>query len=1106
MFVFNLAFASHIMGGEITWQCVGGGQYQFSLVLYRDCNGLDIIDPAVDLEVWGHPSVSTITCNLSGQIDLSPNCTEVLGGPSELDCGSGTGGGTGPGAIEKYIYTSDPITLAGTPPADGWKFTYDSFSRNWDLTNLATPSSYGITLWSAMYPVPGGTPGVCNDDSPQFAQDPYVIMCAGTDFAYDPNAFDSNNDDLTFEWGVPLDHFPSGTFNPPTNPVPVPFVAGFSNTNPTPDASFDAGNIPASMDNSSGIISFTSNTTGNFGLVQEINSYRGGNLIATVNREVQMIVIPCPGYSNNPPTITPPFGGGTTFEAEFFAGDLINFDIEIIDNEFLQDGTPQTVTLTPSGAYFGTSFIDPASGCEYVPCATLSSAPIISGVQGLTTTFNWQTSCDHLLNADGVQESEQVYSFVLNVQDDYCAVPGRTFQTIRIKLKNKPVISPVDLHCIDVNDDGSVTLTWEKTTDAGGSFDSYEVWSLEDGLITTITDINQETYTVIGAGADAISKHYFIRTKYGCDAANEADSDTLATIFMNLNDMGDGRVNMNWNETHDPMNLGDNTLQQILREFPVGTDVVRGEVPYASGFYLDTIDICEAFLTYEIQIENAFGCVSTSNNIGQLLSDQINPLIPDMYWVSVDTSNGLSTLHWNTNPALDTYGYVIYQLQFGVWAPIDTVWGRTNTTFSNPMSTPNIEAESYRVTAFDSCFTNVTPPTYQTSAFSDPHKTIHLTNEYDICEKTVTLNWEGYDGWSEGVREYQVIVKVAGSPFEVLTTVPATKSSYTHENLYYDANYCYYVKAISNNDTISFSNGSCRFTNRPAQPNFHYLSTATHTLGDEVEVKIFTDGAAAVESYEVLRKGPYDLTFELAGTITPTGVDNYSFMDNNVVPGQGVYQYQVNIIDSCGNVGTESNIAHTVYTQVITDHVSMINTLSWTPYIGFDGSITGYAVYRGENGVFDATPLTVTLPGVRSYVDDVSDHFDSEGQFCYRVEAIEAPNSYGFNESAYSNAVCATLEPVVYIPNAMIVNGANPVFKPVVSLYDFSSYQLRIYDRWGGEVFFTTDANEGWDGSGNNIWDEKVPQGVYVYFLSIEDRDGQVYEYRGTITVLFDEP
>ncbi len=118
------------MGGEITWTCLGAGSYQFNLILYRDCNGIEITDPSLNIEVWGHPTVTTITCNLLSSTDLSPSCTQVGGGPIELACGAGMGGGNGAGAVQKFHYQSAPIVLAGTPPATGWAFTYDSFSRN----------------------------------------------------------------------------------------------------------------------------------------------------------------------------------------------------------------------------------------------------------------------------------------------------------------------------------------------------------------------------------------------------------------------------------------------------------------------------------------------------------------------------------------------------------------------------------------------------------------------------------------------------------------------------------------------------------------------------------------------------------------------------------------------------------------------------------------------------------------------------------------------------------------------------------------------------------------------------------------------------------------
>lgn len=1097
LFFGRVNFAAHLMGGEITWKALGGDDYQFTLVIYRDCNGLDIIDPTLDIRVWEHPFVDVITCNFVSSTDLSPACTEVLGGPGEIDCGVGTGGGSGPGAVQKFVYRSGAVTLVGTPPAEGWAFTYDSFSRNWDVVNIDEPYAYGFTLSSYMYALPDA----CLDSSPEFAQDPYMLLCQGSDFKFDSNAFDEDNDSLVFSWGVPLDHFPSGDFNPPVNPAPVPFVAGYAYNNPTPDASFDPGNIPAAMDPNTGQITFKSNTPGNFGFVQKIDCYRDGVLIATINRESQLIIIPCPGYVNTAPTITPPFAGGTSFEAVFFAGDLINFDIEVSDLEFLQDGTPQTVTLTPTGNYFGTGLVDPASGCDYLPCATLDTPPLIQGVQGVTTNFNWQTSCDHLLDACGIQQAEQVYTFVLNAQDDYCAVPGRTYETVRIILKNQPDVISADLNCVDVLDNGDVVLSWSPAVDPGTSFDHYEVHSVEDGFLASIPTIATGSYTVVGANADLGSKRYYITSHFGCGGGAKVSSDTLETMFLTLNDLADGRASLIWNDTHTPINGGESAMQQIYREYPLGTWTLRGEVPYGTNLFIDTIDVCEDFMNYEIRVDNSAGCTSTSNTEGALLKDLINPAIPVLYWVSVNPISEFVDVRWNVNPSEDTYGYIISVYIGTIWTPVDTVWGRYTTDYTYTLTTSSSAPEAYRISAFDSCFTDIDPPTYQTSALSDAHKTIYLQESYDLCQKAINLEWTPYSGWTDEVKKYEVLVSIGGSPYEVIATIESANLKYSHNNVIYDANYCYYIRATSVNDTISLSNKVCRYAEPPSQPAFHYLATASHQLNEAVEVVCYTDETAAVSRYEIEVKGPYDTGFESIAEIGSAPGSFFNFVDDQVFPERGSYQYRINLIDTCGRVGAVSNIARTAFLEVNTDHVRMLHTLSWSAYSGFNASITHYNIYRGENGVFDAVPIATTLPGVRSYVDDVSGFYESQGQFCYRVEAVEGINEFGFGKTSFSNAVCATINPLVYIPNAFMVQGQNPIFLPVVSLYDFDSYNLRIYDRWGGEIFNTTDRYLGWNGV-NETYGGYHEEGVYVYFLSFQDRDGKDYEFRGTVTLL----
>ena len=143
--------ASHVMGGEITWRCGNNGGYLFELVFYRDCNGAEVNVITEDLRVWNHPTLTTITLNFISRVDISPSCLQVSGGPPPLDCGTGSGGGNGFGATEKVIYRSNEIQLSGTPPPQGWIFTYENFARSNAITNLSNPSTYGMTLSATMY-------------------------------------------------------------------------------------------------------------------------------------------------------------------------------------------------------------------------------------------------------------------------------------------------------------------------------------------------------------------------------------------------------------------------------------------------------------------------------------------------------------------------------------------------------------------------------------------------------------------------------------------------------------------------------------------------------------------------------------------------------------------------------------------------------------------------------------------------------------------------------------------------------------------------------------------------------------------------------------------
>ncbi|MEI6124827.1 MAG: PKD domain-containing protein [Bacteroidota bacterium] len=93
----------------------------------------------------------------------------------------------------------------------------------------------------------------------------------------------------------------------------------------------------------------------------------------------------------------------------------------------------------------------------------------------------------------------------------------------------------------------------------------------------------------------------------------------------------------------------------------------------------------------------------------------------------------------------------------------------------------------------------------------------------------------------------------------------------------------------------------------------------------------------------------------------------------------------------------------------------------------------------------------------------------------------------------------------LWIPNGFTPNsdGKNEVFRPVGVGIDPATFSMLIYDRWGRELFSTTDINEGWNGTISNIYEfSKGVQSTYVYLIKVNDLRGKKHSYRGIVTLV----
>lgn len=1081
-FVPTNSKATHLLGGDITWVCNGNGTYTFQLRIFRDCSGPSISTAGQSLRVWDHPTISQIPLTFISQTDISPNCTQVTGGSPEIDCAAGN-----PNAVEEYIFQSQAIAITGVPPAQGYTFTWDAFSRP-ACDNLLNAATYGLTLRAVMYAVGGNPSDPCTDSSPQFTSSPLYTVCAGSPFVFQQNAFDPDVDSLVFSFGNPLDQIAGGVYNPPATPISVPYVPGYSVNNPLPDASFNAGNTGATINPSTGNISFTSFTTGKFIIVSKVQSYRNGQLISEVYREFLMVILTC--QPNNAPVVVPPFAGGTSWNATFIAGQAINFSLNSVDPELLQDGSPQSNILTATGLQFGNNFTDPANGCLNAPCAVLNSALPLVGTQGTGVIFDWQSTCDHIPPG----ASSALYTFEFLFSDNFCSIPGYTAGTVSITLVPPPPVAAPELRCADVELNGDVTLTWAPPSDPYNTFVKYEVYN-GGTLIGTIASIGTTTFTHVGADAQNGMQTYHVVSYSDCGSMHTMGSDTISTMFLQVNNPANGTAQLTWNPLLTPNLVTSTGYYQIYREFPAGTWTLIDSLPYGTNVYYDTITVCSDSINYKIEIGDQIGCISNSSINGKYFEDILAPYIPVITNVTVDSLTGLAQINWNVNAAGDTQGYIILQNQGGNWVIIDTVLGINNTSFEYLLSQAGLTSESYGIAAFDSCFSGV-PPTSNTSAMGTFHSSIFLTNSLNICERSVALSWTPYVNWPNGVLNYSVFASENGSAYTLVGTT--TSSTFTHTNVNRGSVYCYLIIAEENITGVkSMSNKSCRFIAQPALPMWNYLQTAT-VENNSIEIRCFADLAATIQHYRIERTDDLSNPFVEVGTVSPVS-NPTSYFDPDADPNSGSYYYRAIVVDSCGDDAGASNNGRTIFLSVDGNDLLAINTLQWNAYEDWDGTIVEYRIYRSINGIFDPAPIATVAPTQLYYEDDVNSFLSSTGEFCYYVEAVESLNSFGIAELSHSNIACTTIDPIVWVPNAFMIGGINEIFKPVLSYVDFNQYQLRIFDRWGEVVFQSNEVNQGWDGKYKN---ELCREGVYVWHIEFTDGSGEHFEKRGFVTLL----
>lgn len=359
--------ASHAMGADLTYQCLGGNTYRITLSFYRDCIGIPApTNPFVNINSASCGQSLGITCypRTGTGKEITPACSSAV---TTCQGGSFTG-------IQEWVY--DGIVTLPANCTD-WVFGYNLCCRNAAITTITSPGTSTFYIYATLNNTI--TP---NNSSPVFSNKPVPFLCVGQQYCFNHGAYDADGDSLAYSLITPKQ----------TSGTTVNYIAPYNASNPL-------NSVPATSFNTfTGDICLTPQALQVTVMAVLVKEYRNGVLIGSVERDMQLTVMNC---SNNLPTLTG-INGTNNFSMAACAGQPFCFDIFSNDPDAGQNLTVTWDGGIPGGTFTTTPTQHPTSTFCWTP-----GASDISGTPHVFTVRVADDACPYV--------GSQIYSYSITV-------------------------------------------------------------------------------------------------------------------------------------------------------------------------------------------------------------------------------------------------------------------------------------------------------------------------------------------------------------------------------------------------------------------------------------------------------------------------------------------------------------------------------------------------------------------------------------------------------------------------------------------------------------------------------------------------------------------
>lgn len=410
-FFFPQLQATHFMGAEITYECLGTCNYRIYQRFYLDCSGASSqmympvsagnAYPAIGLTFSPVTPTAIGSVMLMSWSEVTPVCPGFI---PTTGCNNASST-TIPGVVEA-IYAQDYSFCNIT--ASSVTVELSNCCRNYTITSGQSGNS--MYVWTTINLVNNA----CNN-SPYFLQPPTTYICASSTSIYQ-GAQDPDGDSLSYSLGTCLQSLSQN----------VTYSVGYSPTQPL------GPTWQVAINPTTGIITF-SPIPGNVQIANMcivVSEWRKINgiysQIGQTIRDIQVTVLNCSNVNDVPhaaAATTSTSGISNLSGGTFTNGTIPNIQINpnaMLDFDFtIEDADAAGATPTQS---LEMSWIQNISGLTFSNAANASQINTITGASGLTAHINWQAP------ASGS------YLLIIKSNDNYCPLLAQYAQAIRLNV------------------------------------------------------------------------------------------------------------------------------------------------------------------------------------------------------------------------------------------------------------------------------------------------------------------------------------------------------------------------------------------------------------------------------------------------------------------------------------------------------------------------------------------------------------------------------------------------------------------------------------------------------------------------------------------------